>query len=78
MYNEISIEQRTHDLAVAATILYYQQNNIEITESNAFDYAMKYRSLLKPLRDSIEEGKEDLVKFLVVQIFVHFSINSNR
>lgn len=60
MYNEISVEQRTHDLAVAATILYYQQNNIKITESNAFDYAMKYRSLLKHIRDSIEEGRTDL------------------
>lgn len=60
MYDEISLEQRTHDLAVAATILYYQQQNIEINESNAFEYGMKYRSLLNQIRKSMDEGKSDL------------------
>lgn len=60
MYDEISLEQRTHDLAVAATILYYQQQNIEINESNAFEYDMKYRSLLNQIRKSMDEGKSDL------------------
>lgn len=60
MYNDISVEQRTHDLAVAATILYFQQQGISIDETNAFDYAIKYRSLLKQIRNSIEEGKTDL------------------
>lgn len=36
MYKDISVEQRTHDLAVATTILHYQQHGIEITENNAF------------------------------------------
>lgn len=60
MYDEISLEQRTHDLAVAATVLYYQQQNIEISESNAFEYGMKYRCLLNQIRNSMEEGKSDL------------------
>lgn len=60
MYDEISLEQRTHDLAIAATVLYYQQQNIEISESNAFEYGMKYRSLLNQIRNSMEEGKSDL------------------
>lgn len=60
MYDDISIEQRVHDLAVQATILYFQQNNIEINESNAFEYACKYRSLLNPIRCSIKEGRTDL------------------
>ena len=57
---ELLNEQRTHDLAVAATVLYYQQQNIEISESNAFEYGMKYRSLLNQIRNSMEEGKSDL------------------
>lgn len=60
MYDEISVEQRTHDLALQATILYFQQEGIEVNESNAWDYAMKYRSLLKPIRRCIEEGRTDL------------------
>lgn len=60
MYDEISVEQRTHDLALQATILYFQQNGIQINESNAWDYAMKYRSLLSPIRHCIEEGRTDL------------------
>lgn len=60
MYNEISIEQRTHDLAVQATILYYQQCGIKIDEDNAFEYGIKYRSLLKQIRNSISEGQTDL------------------
>lgn len=60
MYNDISVEQRAHDLAVAATILYYQQKQISIDESNAFEYGIKYRSLLKQIRNSMEEGKTDM------------------
>ncbi len=60
MYNEISVEQRSHDLAVAATILYYQQKGVSIDEGNAFEYGIKYRSLLKHIRHSIEEGKTDM------------------
>ena len=60
MYSDISIEQRTHDLAIAATLLYYQQIGIAIDENNAFEYGIKYRSLLKNIRKSIEEGTSDL------------------
>lgn len=60
MYDSINVEQRTHDLALQATILYFQQNGFQITESNAWDYVMKYRSLLKPIRACIEEGRTDL------------------
>lgn len=59
MYNDISIEQRTHDLAVAATFLYYQQKGISIDENNAFEYGIKYRSLLKQIRHSMEEARTD-------------------
>lgn len=60
MYDDVSVEQRTHDLALQATILYFQQNGIQINESTAWDYVMKYRSLLKPIRDCVEEGLTDL------------------
>lgn len=60
MYDDISVEQRAHDLSVAATILYYQQNNIQITEENAFECGMVYRRLLAEFRKSIEEGRSDL------------------
>ncbi|MDO4553679.1 MAG: hypothetical protein Q4B70_00870 [Lachnospiraceae bacterium] len=60
MYEDLSIEQRTHDLAVAATIAYFQKKDIIIDESNAFEYAMKYRSLLKGIRNSILEARTDL------------------
>lgn len=58
--NEISMEQRVHDLALHATILHYQQNGIDITESNAFEYGIYYRRLLDKIRSSISEGKSDL------------------
>lgn len=60
MYSDISAEQRAHDLAVQATILYYQQCGIKIDETNAFEYGCKYRSILKQIRNSIEEGISDL------------------
>ena len=60
MYDDVNIEQRVHDLAVQATVLYFQQNNISVDESNAWDYVMKYRSLLRPIRKCVEEGRSDL------------------
>lgn len=60
MYDDIIIEQRVHDLAVQATISYFQQHNISIDESSAWDYATKYRSLLSPIRRCLEEGRSDL------------------
>lgn len=60
MYDDISVEQRAHDLSVAATILYYQQNNIKIKEENAFECGMLYRRFLAEFRKSIEEGQSDL------------------
>lgn len=60
MYDDVSVEQRTHDLALQATILYFQQHDISVDESNALDFGMKYRSLLRPIRNCIEEGRTDL------------------
>lgn len=60
MYNDIGIEQRAHDLAVQAVILNYQIRGERITEDNAFEFATEYRSLLKPIRNSISEGLTDL------------------
>lgn len=60
MCYDVSVEQRTHDLALQATVLYFQQNGIQINESTVWDYVMKYRSLLKPIRDCVEEGRTDL------------------
>lgn len=30
MFKDVSVEQRTHDLALQATILYYQQHGISV------------------------------------------------
>lgn len=60
MYDDISIEQRAHDLALQATILQYQQKGITIDEKNAFDYAIVYRRILSKVRRSLEEGRTDL------------------
>lgn len=60
MFKDVSVEQRTHDLALQATILYYQQHDISVDESNAWDFVMKYRSLLKPIRNCVEEARTDL------------------
>lgn len=59
MFKDVSVEQCTHDLALQATILYYQQHDISVDESNAWDFVMKYRSLLKPIRNCVEEGRTD-------------------
>ncbi|MEF2693494.1 MAG: hypothetical protein U0O03_01470 [Blautia wexlerae] len=60
MYKDISVEQRTHDLAVQAVIHNYQLRGEKITEINAFEFAVEYRSLLKEIRNSISEGLSDL------------------
>ena len=60
MYKDISVEQRTHHLAVQAVIHNYQLLGKEITEGNAFEFAVEYRSLLKQIRNSISEGLSDL------------------
>lgn len=60
MYKDLSVEQRAHDLAVQATILNYQMRGERVTEDNAFEFAIEYRRLLKPIRDSISEGLSDL------------------
>ena len=59
MYDDLSVEQRTHDLALQATILHYQQHGISVNESNIWDFVLTYRSLLKPIRDCVEEGRTD-------------------
>ena len=60
MYKEISVEQRTHDLAVQAVIHNYQLRGESVTEENAFEFAIEYRRLLKGIRDSVSEGQSDL------------------
>lgn len=61
MYKEISEEQRAHDLAVQATVLHYQKNNLPLTsESDYFEFGCVYRAALKSIRSSIEEGASDL------------------
>lgn len=60
MYDDIAIEQRVHDLAVQATIHNYKLAGVKITERNAFEFAVMYRSLLREIRRSIEEGRSDL------------------
>ena len=60
MYNEISIEQRAHDLAVQAAILNYQLKGKPIDSKNAFEFVMEYRSLLTSFLMPLEEGKTDL------------------
>lgn len=60
MYDDIDIEQRAHDLAVQATIHNYQLDGAKITNENAFEFAIMYRSLLKEIRGSIVEGRSDL------------------
>lgn len=60
MYNEISVEQRAHDLAIQAVIHNYQLKNEPITSDNAMDYVAEYRSLLTSFLGPVEEGKSDL------------------
>ncbi|MDE5779163.1 MAG: hypothetical protein K2I10_11745 [Lachnospiraceae bacterium] len=60
MYDEISIEQRAHDLAVQATILNYQLKGQSIDSANASDFVFEYRSLLSHFLGPVEEGASDL------------------
>lgn len=60
MYNDISVEQRAHDLAVQAAILNYQLKGEMINSNNAFDFVCEYRSLLSFFLGSVEEGMRDL------------------
>ena len=61
VYNDISNEQRAHDLAVQATLLIYQRKNLPLSsESDFFEFGCQYRSALKKIRSSIEEGATDL------------------
>ena len=61
MYDEISIEQRAHDLAVQATLLIYQRENLPLSsETNFYEFGCQYRSALAQIRKSISEGKSDL------------------
>ncbi len=63
MYSEISIEQRAHDLAVQATVLYYQQKNIFLDTDDAtcsFEFGTTYRCFLADIRKSITKDIENL------------------
>lgn len=61
MYNDISVEQRAHDLAVQATLLVYQRKNLPLSsETDFFEFGCQYRSALRLIRSSIEEGVSDL------------------
>ena len=61
MYTDISIEQRSHDLALQITTLIYQRDNLPLEKSaDYFEFACTYRSVLKAVRDSISEGCSDL------------------
>lgn len=61
MYKDVSAEQRSHDLAVQATVLIYQRKNLPLeTESDFFEFGCQYRAALKHIRHSIEEGVSDL------------------
>ena len=61
MYDDISIEQRAHDLALQATLLIYQRKNLPLSsETDFFEFGCQYRSALRQIRPSIEEGASDL------------------
>lgn len=60
MYNDISVEQRAHDLAVQAAILNYQLKGEMINSNNALDFVCEYRSLFSSFLGSVEEGMSDL------------------
>lgn len=61
MYDEISIEQRAHDLAVQATLLIYQRDNLPLSsETDFYEFGYQYRSALAQIRKSISEGNSDL------------------
>lgn len=61
MYDDISVEQRAHDLALSATILVYQRKNLPLSsETDFFEFGCAYRSALTTIRRSIEEGASDL------------------
>ena len=60
MYNEISIEQRAHDLAVQAVIANYRLKGKAISSSNAMDFISEYRSLLISFLNPLKEGETDL------------------
>lgn len=53
-------EKRAHDLSVHATINYYKSRNQDITDKNAFEAGIYYRSVYKQFLRSIEEGESDL------------------
>ncbi|MFQ9153634.1 MAG: hypothetical protein ACLR6B_21835 [Blautia sp.] len=53
-------EKRAHDLALYATQNYYSHNNIVITDGNAFEAGIFYRSVYREFLHSIEEGHSDL------------------
>lgn len=61
MYDDISVEQRAHDLALIATENHLRLTGEDIDEKNAFEYAIYYRSILRNIRRSIEEGRTDLL-----------------
>lgn len=61
MYNEISDEQRAHDLAVQATLLIYQRNSLPLaTATDFFEFGIQYRTALAQIRKSIAEGHSDI------------------
>lgn len=61
MYDDISIEQRAHDLAIQATLLIYQRKNLPLSSaSDFFEFGCQYRSVLVHIRKSIAEGVSDL------------------
>ena len=53
-------EKRAHDLALCATRDYYRHNNKVITDQNAFEAGIFYRSVYRQFLHSIEEGSSDL------------------
>lgn len=60
MYNDISAEQRAHDLAVQAAILNYQLKGEMINSNNVLDFVCEYRSLLSSFLGPVKEGMSDL------------------
>lgn len=61
MCNNISVEQRAHDLAVQATALIYQRENKPLSSpTDFFEFGIQYREALRLIRRSIEEGCSDL------------------
>lgn len=61
MYNDISAEQRAHDLAIQATLLIYQRKNLPLSsETDFFEFACQYRSALKAILPSIKDDSTDL------------------